>query len=176
MQKLPVPAAHDPSGQLVAAAYHEAGHAIVADGVGYTVTLVSVDGEGFGNTGFRAPSTDYSRGSMAGRWRLLMVSLAGSLAEAIYLDRPDIGSLDEMVDSIESDLLLRPQDEREWHGEAGNVAQLVEHLDPAERQAELAEARDDALVLLRERWDDVEGLAEELLEHGEVDYAQPPVA
>jgi hypothetical protein len=67
--------------QRHAAAYHEAGHAVVAAAHGYDLYQIDADGMGKGVVWFSCPDTEDE--AEDGRCRLLSVDVAGRVAQSI---------------------------------------------------------------------------------------------
>jgi hypothetical protein len=120
-----------------AVAYHEAGHAIIAHAWGYEDVSVDCNNER-GRVFYTPPEGE--KGTPAGRFRLLAQSLGGMGAEVLRF-----GELDP-------DLVYK--------GDKGSAGKLLDHWPAQERQGVLADAWIMANKLLRERWPDVEWIAE----------------
>lgn len=72
-----MPGTHAKSSARQATAYHESGHAVMAELMGWEVYQINVNYYGFPECRYRVPN-----------WRHINVALAGRQAEAIALGRP----------------------------------------------------------------------------------------
>lgn len=141
-------------------AVHEAGHAVVAEELGYEVTRVEIYTDGYGFCGFRLPVGDLN--SCGGRYRRLAVAAAGQVAEEIYYDLPP--DRDEVISYVLSLVGMHP-DDLIGEGDRGDAALILGEPCTCGRtvEAEAREAMDVAEEILRERWEDVLTLAATLV-------------
>jgi hypothetical protein len=147
--------------QEMATAYHEAGHAVAAEEVGYEVTSV-VAGD-HPETRYGVPMCD--RDSDASRLRQLTVIFAGRVAQAAWLDRLDYdhGLIDDalaLFDEFGAD--ATPEAIEGAYGEIGDMAAaflLVARMERDEARAELKLALDSAREIIRDEWSEVEAWA-----------------
>jgi len=149
--------------QRRAAAFHEAGHAVVAGHWGYDVYQNHVGQDGLGEVRFTHPPTEYD--SPEGRFRLLTVDVAGSLAEEMagfipsawegLLEGHNLARAGLDAGQTPSEIL----DEYE-RGDAAEAGILLRELDATEAERELRGAHDAARTILSERWDDVEAMVQ----------------
>jgi len=146
-----------------AAAYDEAGHAVVARMMGYRVDGISVMADGTsGETRYTGPASD--KGTPVGRMRELTITLAGKAAQSIAFNREDIGDLDQLLETV--------RDLRRWSPNAPDpdlecglehddmkAAVLVWDLPEDEREKELRNAHASVREILGANWADVVAVA-----------------
>lgn len=139
---------------LQAAAYHEAGHAVVAVAVGLEVYECWIDGEGRGEVRFRGWGSEQEQ---------LAVAVAGACAESILLDSAERGSVESFLEDVE---LVREQPDEEWLrdlvGDGFDVWVLLHARTKNEAAEALREARDFARKALADEWADVQAIAASL--------------
>lgn len=135
--------------QLVAAAYHEAGHAVVAAAMRYDVFGCFIDEHGSGVMSFRWPAEEMA--TLEGRRRLLIVAAAGDVAEVIGL-RFDDDPRDLDVDAGQAAVRVA------WLAADGHERKDAARLEELARE-EISTARLTARRMLDEEWDDVEAIA-----------------
>jgi hypothetical protein len=147
---------HVADSELTATAYHEAGHAVVAEHVGVNVGLVSVvpDGQrlGFMRQALPVPPVMTPKETRA----YISVVLAGGLAEAIHRYGPELASLEHV-----------PRTSTDFRRARAAVARSASN--GVQFDLLLEDIATDVLQLLRERWNDVQLIAEALLAGGTLD-------
>ncbi len=135
------------------AAYHEAGHAVVAHALGVEVEGVSIvqDEGNLGHTTTPRPDNVDSSDEEASAdlEKHLITGVAGAASEELFTE--------ELSELPGKDM--------------AGVAKLLMGLEDAGApvQADSEEALDEAKSILRENWSSVQALAEALLEHEELD-------
>jgi len=153
-----------------ACAYHEAGHAVAVEAVGYVVKSIIWGGDGPMTRFSVTPWDQNHRDSPAARWRLLTVTVAGPVAESIHFERPAVaeGFVADVLDMFEEGWwLVDPADVTEEDvldafgevNDRGDAFLLVVDLGPEAAEKELREALQAAREILTERWSDVEAIA-----------------
>jgi hypothetical protein len=155
--------------QRQAAAYHEAGHAVVAMYYGWSISPEGVEIDERQYTGLRRSAYDRLR-----ERPVVVISLAGWCAEHKWhgLGGPahsDDGDLEYMIDVVR-----RGWEEDETEGDDGDAIRHLLKLHPEATDAELIaayrryEAETWALLEDPERWSEIELVAAELLKHGKI--------
>jgi hypothetical protein len=132
-----------------AAAYHEAGHYVVARQMGFDTVSCDTDGLGNGCTHYRSPERD--RHGYDGRRKLLSVLFAGELAERLRFG-------------------MAPN-ERGLAGDDRTADELLLSVPREIRSHMQREQMHEAAGVLRERWELVEGIAERLRGGGTFGHA-----
>lgn len=150
------------------AAFHEAGHAVIAYEVGWCCRYVEIEGVRNGTENYTAVAY---RAFDRNLWRKLLGNHAGRLAGAKYLDRvfpyADEGDLQFVVETVREDEVFGSDD-------AESVQSILkEHLGASD-QAVMAIFREyerECWEMLQDEvvWSKVERLAAALLEHGRID-------
>ncbi len=126
-------------------AYHQAGHAVMAAAVGFDVYECWIARDGSGEVRFRS--------RWASNAALLAVTVGGSCAESILLDRADLGSVESFMEGV---ALMR---EGDGEGDAREAGLLLRDHTAVTATELLRRARDFARQVLSDDWADVEAIA-----------------
>ena len=140
-----------------AVAYHEAAHAVVAAVMGHDVYAVWVNSDGVsGEMWHRFPASWLE--TRSGRLRDLVVTVAGTVAEAIVYGIDEHGRLRELLDLL-ANISCEDELDIELEGDGLAAARTVWDLSEDEREKDLREAHRWAREILLSDWADVESIA-----------------
>jgi len=141
--------------EFTAAAYHEAGHAVVAAAMGYDVRSCFTDEHGSGAMESSYPVEEIE--TLEGRRRQLVVAAAGQVAEVIGL------GLDDLNDDSRLDANAREAVEKlAWLLAIGEDRTDDQAWVEGRMRREVRAARNQARRLLEADWRDVEIIAESI--------------
>jgi ATP-dependent Zn protease len=152
--------------QRRAAAFHEAGHAVV---VGhwpdYEVYKHDVGADGLGKVRFTHPPTEHE--STEGKFRLLTVEVAGKLAEEIAGFVPAGAAWESALEGVRLVLDSEGVSERDLlvehdHSDGVMAGLLLRGMSAQEAERELRSAHGAARGILDEQWADVETMAAQM--------------